>query len=175
MAQLIHRKDYRPFPFEVVECRLSFEIFADHTIVSSQIEFTSNPKYQGLPEVCTLDGTDLEILELKLDGRILENGTDYNYQEQKLELLKTKDKKHFHFAAKVKIDPYNNKSLEGMYRSGNILCTQNEATGFRHITFYPDRPDVMSRFITEIEADSLQYPKLLSNGNLPVAGRALAG
>ncbi len=178
MPQTIYRKDYQPFPFNIEYCHLSFNIFADHVIVLSQIQFAANPQYQQTnleQQNCILDGVDLEILQIELDGVGLQasqtgvgqtNQTGYCYQENKLELLGTAGKPSFQFAAQVRINPYNNKSLEGMYQSGKILCTQNEATGFRHITFYPDRPDVMARFSTEIEADQKTYPRLLSNGNL---------
>ncbi|WGK69632.1 aminopeptidase N [Candidatus Haliotispira prima] len=168
MAKVTNRKDYRPYPFEVEQCQLRFEIQARHVIVSSRLWFRQNPKYSGRyrPADCILDGTGLEILSIRLNDREQEEGQGYRYDGRKLELTGTAEMQNFYFCAKVRIDPYNNKSLEGMYRSGDILCTQNEATGFRNITFYPDRPDVMSRFTTEIIADQKQYPRLLSNGNL---------
>ena len=80
------------------------------------------------------------------------------------------NKTHFSLTTHVHIDPYNNTALEGLYASGEILCTQNEAEGFRRITFFPDRPDVMSRFKTTISADSKNFPILLSNGNKKAEG-----
>ena len=184
MAQVIYRKDYLPFPFKVERCRLYFEIFSDYVLVNSQIHFVRNPQYSTAKEIhengilaenCILDGVGLKIIYLELDGRPLNEHEDYQYQEGKLELFNSMGKAHFDFAAKVQIDPFHNKALEGLYRSGNILCSQNEATGFRHITFYPDRPDVMAHFITEIEADKTQYPYLLSNGNLLESRNIAAG
>src|SRR5699024_6720129 len=72
----------------------------------------------------------------------------------------------------TQIDPDNNLLLEGMYRSDAIYCTRSEVTGCSRITYYPDRPDVMSRYTTRIEADATRYPVLLSNGNCVEAGRA---
>ena len=179
MPQIQYRKDYRPYPFAIAECRLSFDIFEERVVVESRLQFRQNPKYEGHDANCVLDGVGLRVLHLELDGQPLEveesSNKDqksqqqpgyYRYDGQKLELLGTAGHKSFSFCAKVEIDPYNNKALEGFYRSGEILCTQNEPTGFRHITFYPDRPDVMSQFITEIRADKMRYPRLLSNGNL---------
>ena len=166
MAQLKYRTDYQPFPFAVEHCQLAFDILAQYVVVRSTLKFLQNSQYQGQAQNCVLDGAGLEIISLKLDGKVLTETCDYKYTGHKLELLDTAGKQSFIFAAEVKIDPYNNKSLEGLYRSGPILCTQNEARGFHHITFYPDRPDVMSRFVTEITADKVRYPRLLSNGNL---------
>ena len=180
MPQIQYRKDYRPYPFAIAECRLSFDIFEERVVVESRLQFRQNPKYEGHDANCVLDGVGLRVLHLELDGQPLEveessnkkgqkdheKSGYYRYDGQKLELLGTAGRKSFSFCAKVEIDPYNNKALEGFYRSGEILCTQNEPTGFRHITFYPDRPDVMSQFITEIRADKMRYPRLLSNGNL---------
>ena len=72
----------------------------------------------------------------------------------------------FRLEIRTHIDPYHNTSLEGLYLSNNILTTQCEAEGFRHICFHPDRPDVLSRFKVRIEADINKYPTLLSNGNI---------
>ncbi len=164
-AKVTCRKDYRPYPFTVEQCHLSFDIFEEHVLVSSRLELRRNPARTGSGN-CILNGVGLQIRHLAIDGRNLQKDTDYRCENGKLELLNSAEKESFTFTAEVQIDPYNNKSLEGLYRSGQMLCTQNEATGFRHITFYPDRPDVMSLFTTEISADKKLYPRLLSNGNL---------
>src|SRR5690606_35354380 len=96
------------------------------------------------------------------------NGTlldaqDYQLDEESLTI--TTVPAEFVLEVSVRIDPAANTALEGLYRSGGMYCTQCEAEGFRRITYYQDRPDVMSVFTTHINADAEQYPVLLSNGN----------
>src|SRR5699024_4605747 len=101
-------------------------------------------------------------LSVAVDGRIL-TVDEYTLDERALTLRDLPDA--FELTIDNRIDPENNLSLEGLYRSGDILCTQCEATGFSRMTYFPDRPDVMARFTTLIEADKKANPVLLSNGN----------
>jgi aminopeptidase N len=103
---------------------------------------------------------DLNIKEIKINENLI---TDYVYTKDLLTLSGVPDS--FTLSTTVEIDPYNNKSLEGFYKSGSILCTQNEAEGFRRITFFLDRPDVMSKYTITMEGDQTKYPLLLANGN----------
>ena len=109
-----------------------------------------------------LQGEDLRLISLSLDGRALAPG-DYQLGETGLVLPAAgRPAGPFRLQTEVEIAPAANTALEGLYMSNGMYCTQCEAEGFRHITFYPDRPDVMSRFHVRIEAD---LPVLLSNGN----------
>lgn len=164
-SKTIFRKDYQEPSYTVKTCHLDFDVHDDHVIVSAQLEVLANPNSTAYKKAGDfhLDGENLELLSLAIDGRSLED-SEYRVEEGGLVLLRCPG--NFTLESKVRIDPYNNKSLEGIYLSGDILCSQNEATGFRHITYYPDRPDVMAVFTVKITADEKKFPILLSNGNL---------
>ena len=99
---------------------------------------------------------------MSLDGNLLE-GSAYEDRDDKLTLHEVPDQ--FNLGIVTWIEPQNNTRLEGLYKSSGMFCTQCEAEGFRCITYFPDRPDVMARFRTRVEADKTRYPILLSNGN----------
>ncbi len=160
----IQLKDYRPYPYSILQTNLSFKLDKIRTIVTSKLEFLLNTNGET-PKYVELDGENLEILELKLNGRILDV-SEYQYSKDMLRFTPPSDK--FTFEAVVTISPEANKALSGLYLSGESLCTQCEAEGFRRITFFPDRPDVMSRYFVRLEANKDKYPILLANGN-PVA------
>jgi aminopeptidase N len=109
-----------------------------------------------------LDGIELELIELRVDGKSLQP-EDYNLGPETLTIKSVPDQ--FEFSCEVEIDAAANTRLEGLYLSNGNFCTQCEAEGFRYITYYLDRPDVMSVFSTEIHANKNVYPVLLSNGN----------
>ncbi len=159
--QTIHLKDYQPPAFLLDQTLLHFELHEDHTIVRSTLALYRNPNaVPGQP--LTLDGEQLELRSLAIDGRSLAEG-EYIIASGKLTVDRVPER--FTLQCETKIDPQDNTSLEGLYKSRTMFCTQCEAEGFRKITFYPDRPDVMSVFTVEIEADATRYPVLLSNGN----------
>ncbi len=155
----IFLKDYTPPVFLIRTVDLCFQIFEKATVVHSKIHFYRNIK-EG--DSLFLDGECLKLLEIKIDGEKL-SSDQYEQTDDGLVLKSLVD--DFIFECSVEIDPVNNKALEGLYKSGNIYCTQNEAQGFRKITYYLDRPDVLAKFKTRIEADKNQFPLLLSNGN----------
>ena len=132
----------------------------DKTLVSSKIHFYKNPKYQIGDNSLFLDGVDLELISIVIDG----NSVDYELSDKGLQLHHLKDE----FVLEIVncIHPEVNTSLNGLYQSSGNFCTQCEAHGFRQITYYLDRPDVLSVFTTHITADKQKYPVLLSNGNL---------
>ena len=163
----IYLKDYQTPAFLIQKTQLTFEIFKDFTIVRSHIAFTQNPDRADKPSTLDLFGKQLDMQSLSIDGVALDNN-QFEYKDDVL-LIKNVPKS-FVFEAVVKVYPDKNTSLEGLYLSNGMYCTQCEAQGFRKITFYPDRPDVMSEFETRIEADSKDYPVLLSNGNLLDSG-----
>ena len=154
-------KDYRLPDYLIDSTDLHFELQPKATLVRSRLQVRRNPAAgEGLPPLL-LDGVDLELLSVAIDGQLL---PAQRYTELAQGLSIQVDKPQFVLEIHNRINPEDNTSLEGLYLSNGMYCTQCEAEGFRKITFYPDRPDVMSRFTTTIVAPS-QYPVLLSNGN----------
>lgn len=156
--------DWRPFPYQITETRLEFDLSPRATRVRSRIGFVR----RGDGDL-VLDGAGLKTLSLAVDGKALPLSLAGDGQ---LIIPAADLPDSFTFEAEVEIDPEANTALEGLYLSGGIFCTQCEAEGFRHITWYPDRPDVMAPFHVTINSD---MPVLLSNGN-PVEeapGRAI--
>ena len=163
--KVIHLKDYQVPAYLIDETHLTFELYEDRTLVHAQMVMRRNPEAgAGLPPL-ELHGQDLELVSLSLNDRQLETG-DYQIGEESLTLQP--DSERFTLDSSVVIHPETNTALEGLYKSGKMFCTQCEAEGFRKITWYLDRPDVMSIFTTTVSADKQRYPILLSNGN-PVA------
>jgi len=154
----IFLKDYKKPEFSIESVELLFELFENETVVTNEM------KIQKIGDVknIELDSIDLNLLELWLNDLKLDE-TKYVYKDEKLTILNVADS--FTLKIKNKIYPHANTELEGLYKSGDIFCTQNEPEGFRRITPYLDRPDIMSIFKTTIVADKIKYPVLLSNGN----------
>jgi aminopeptidase N len=125
-----------------------------------------NPAGQGGD--CILDGEQMELMSIKLEGRLLQ-GNEYQRTDKNLLISAVPEK--FDLEIETIIQPDKNTALEGLYHSGDLLCTQCEAEGFRRITYYPDRPDVMSVFTVSIAADREEWPIMLSNGNLEKQGQ----
>ncbi|NCC22301.1 MAG: aminopeptidase N [Alphaproteobacteria bacterium] len=154
-------KDYRPPRFAVERVDLAFHLFDDRTVVRSVVRYR---REQEEREPLRLDGCEQEVLSVRLDGRDLHEGIDFTLDENGLS-LPCPEPEVFTLEIESLIHPEENTSLEGLYVSNGTFCTQCEAEGFRKITYYPDRPDVMALFTTRIEADKNKYPVLLSNGN----------
>ncbi|MEX6502094.1 aminopeptidase N [Pseudomonas zhanjiangensis] len=168
--KMIYLKDYQAPDYLIDETHLTFELFEDHSLVHAQLVMRRNPERAaadpgaGLPPL-VLDGQQLELLSLSVDGRELTPG-DYQLDDSHLSLQP--EAASFVIDSSVRIHPESNTALEGLYKSGSMFCTQCEAEGFRKITYYLDRPDVMSKFTTTLSAEQHRYPVLLSNGN-PIA------
>ncbi|PAA14642.1 aminopeptidase N [Pseudomonas fragi] len=163
--QMIYLKDYQAPDYLIDETHLTFELFEDHTLVHAQLVMRRNPaRGAGLPALA-LDGQQLELLSVSLDDIELA-AEDYQLSDSHLILHPTSEQ--FVVDTSVRIHPESNTALEGLYKSGGMFCTQCEAEGFRKITYYLDRPDVMSKFTTTVVAEQHSYPILLSNGN-PIA------
>ncbi|KJU78167.1 aminopeptidase N [Ectopseudomonas oleovorans] len=170
-SKTIYLKDYQVPDYLIDETHLTFELFEDHSLVHAQLVMRRNPEAGGgLPKL-VLDGQQLELLHLKLDDREL-GEDDYTLTDSHLTLQPTQER--FVVDSSVRIHPESNTALEGLYKSGTMFCTQCEAEGFRKITFYLDRPDVMSKFTTTVSAEQHAYPVLLSNGN-PIASGSEEG
>lgn len=154
--------DYRPWPFTVLETRLDFTLSPRGTRVRSALRLSRT----GPGDLVLDGGKGLRTRAISIDGRTLDEA-DLSIGEETLTIGEALlPDSEFTFAANVEIDPQDNMALEGLYLSGGIFCTQCEAEGFRHITWYPDRPDVMAPFRVTIRSD---LPVLLSNGNPVVA------
>lgn len=163
--KMIYLKDYQAPEYLIDETHLTFELFEDRTLVHAQLVMRRNPaRGAGLPPL-VLDGQLLELLSLKLDDTELGVG---DYQQTPDHLTVQPKAAQFTLDTSVRIHPETNTALEGLYKSSGMFCTQCEAEGFRKITYYLDRPDVMSKFTTTVSAEQHSYPVLLSNGN-PIA------
>ena len=167
--ETIRREDYTPYPWNLDRVALAFDIRADHTEVSAELAFSA---VSGAPGRLELLGSGLELVSLAVDGRPL---TPEDYDQRGESLIIHAVPAQATVSSVVRIRPAENTALEGLYQSGDFLLTQCEPEGFRKITWYPDRPDVMSRFDVRIEADKNAYPVLLSNGNQVDAGEAADG
>lgn len=154
----IQRSDYAPPAFLITHTRLHFALAPDATVVSSTLTLTR----QGVGDL-VLDGAALILVSVAVDDRRLSE-SDYTLSETTLTLSALPDACELHIV--TRINPDANTALEGLYRSSGNFCTQCEAEGFRKITYYLDRPDVLSIFDVTVEGDKQTCPVLLSNGNL---------
>ncbi|QEY23402.1 aminopeptidase N [Neisseria animalis] len=168
MTKTVHYlKDYQAPAYEVCQTDLHFDIFDGHTLVRARL--VVNPKRAGEPLV--LDGS-AQLLSLKIDGETV--GFELDPANEKLTVRQVPSES-FVVEVETRLLPSENKSLMGLYESGGNLFTQCEPEGFRKITYYTDRPDVMSKFTTTITADKKRYPVLLSNGNKTGGGNLSDG
>lgn len=156
-------KDYQPPAYLIESIDLEFDLYEDHAIVKSYMNCKINPENADSSKPFECFGEELELLSIHLDGNPLSN-KDFTVKDDSLSIKNVPSR--FNLDIVTKIFPQKNKSLEGLYRSGKIFCTQCEAEGFRRITFFPDKPDILTTFSTKISADKKNYPVLLSNGNL---------
>lgn len=157
--QTIYLKNYQAPDFFIEKTELTFDLSKPLTTVTSRLYIKRNGEHQN---ALVLDGEQLTLLSVTIDGKKLSE-KDYQINDTSLSLPTLA--KQFVLEIDVEIDPDNNTALEGLYRSSNMYCTQCEAEGFRKITYYLDRPDVMSVFTTTIIADGKINPVMLSNGN----------
>jgi len=154
-------KDYRPPAFLINRTELHFELGEEETLVTSRLHLLRSPEAEGEQQL-TLHGQELELLQVLVDNEVLAESA---YQQNEDSLVVFDVPEQCVLSCKTRIRPQNNTSLEGLYRSQGMFCTQCEAEGFRKITYYLDRPDVMSVFSVTMVADDTRYPVLLSNGN----------
>lgn len=168
--QTIFLKDYQVPDFLIERTDLHFDLFEDHSRVKAKLNIRRNPDSQQPNAPLVLHGVELKLLSVAIDGQILSEG-DYRVDPESLTINSVAE--HFTLTTEVEINPQDNTSLEGLYKSRTMFCTQCEAEGFRKITYYLDRPDVMSEFTTTVTADKATYPVLLSNGN-PIERKELA-
>ena len=156
----VYRKDYTPPSFWVDRVELEFDLVSNATLVTARINLRRNTASK-LPDL-TLEGERLELKSIAVDGESLSED-QFHLDSEKLVIGKLPDR--CELVTEVIIDPASNHALSGLYQSSGTFCTQCEATGFRRITYFPDRPDVMAKYRVTIRADQERYPVLLSNGN----------
>ncbi|MGQ0546856.1 MAG: M1 family aminopeptidase, partial [Betaproteobacteria bacterium] len=159
----IYLKDYAPPAFRIESVELDVDIRDDHALVRAKLEVRRNA-----PGPLVLDGDELELVEVKLNGA----KPQFTLTPEKLTIPEVPDA--FALETLTRIVPQKNTRLEGLYATKNGFVTQCEAEGFRRITWFIDRPDVMARYTTTVRADPKRFPVLLSNGNLAASGAGWA-
>jgi len=164
--------DYAPPPYLVDHVDLRVELDPVATLVSARLQLRANPAAGAPTGTLRLDSRQLELLQVMLDGTAL-NPPAYQFDAEGLTIPGVPPQ--FRLETVVRINPAANTALEGLYRAGGIFCTQCEAQGFRKITCYPDRPDVMARFTVTVVGDREGCPVLLANGNLTASGALADG
>jgi aminopeptidase N len=169
----IYLKDYVPLPFLIAETELDVALQPSETRVRSRLSMVPNRGAKGRAGTLKLDGETLKLVRIAINGQPLD---DTRYKATAKDLtIEGVPREPFTLEIETVCDPEANKALSGLYRSQGVYCTQCEAEGFRRITYYPDRPDILSKFRVRIEADQKEAPVLLSNGNLIESGAAGPG
>ncbi len=170
--QATYLKDYTPPPWLVDEVELHIDLLPAATTVRAVLHLRVNPAAADPAGVLRLDGRQLELLEIRLDGADLP-ASRWQVDDQGLTVTGVPPRGRLETL--VRIAPAANTALEGLYLSGGLYCTQCEAEGFRKITYYPDRPDVMARYTVTLAAERAACPVLLANGNHSAVGELPEG
>ncbi len=165
--QTINLKDYTPPAFLISSVNLDVDIREARVTVRATLKVARNPARGDSQEPLVLDGEDLELLSVSIDGKAL---SDSNYRVDEAHLVIAQVPGAFTLETQVGFDPWKNTKLEGLYATKAGLVTQCEAEGFRHITYFIDRPDVMAKYAATLCADKAAFPRLLANGNLVAQG-----
>ena len=169
----IRLKDYTPPAYLIETVRLDIALHAQATRVRSKLRLKPNPLANGARGALVLDGSNFELESLALNGRKLKADA-YSVADDSLS-LHNPPVGAFELEAVTLINPSINKALQGLYQSKGVYCTQCEAEGFRRITYMLDRPDVLARYVVRLEADVVEAPVLLANGNLLERGTLTGG
>ena len=159
----IHLKDYKPSDYLIETVDLNVRLDAAETQITSKLKLRPNPAAITTRAPLQLDGHSIALKSVKLDGKVL-TARSYRLGDQHLVIPKVPNKA-FELEIETTCNPEANKALQGLYRSRGIYCTQCEAEGFRQITYFLDRPDVLARYKVRLEADIEEASVLLSNGN----------
>ncbi len=168
----IRLADYQAPAFLIDTVDLVFDLGEEKTSVKARLTLRRNPDSADRAAPLRLDGREIELVSLALNGETLGPNT-YQLENDALVLHGAPDQ--FTLDIETRIEPQNNTVLSGLYKSGGNFCTQCEPEGFRRITYFIDRPDVMARYTTTILADKSRYPILLSNGNPVDQGESTNG
>lgn len=158
----IYRKDYQPSSFTAVTVDLEFDLRDDHAMVTNHMRLERQH-----PGELRLYGDELELISIHLNDQLLDKNA-YRLDADDLVIADCPDTVKLTVVTRIR--PQDNTKLSGLYRSHQLFCTQCEAQGFRRMTYFLDRPDVLATYTTRISADKARYPVLLSNGNLKDAG-----
>ncbi|MEM7646907.1 MAG: aminopeptidase N, partial [Pseudomonadota bacterium] len=155
-------KDYKVPEYLIPTVELFFDLNEEESYVIANLDLEKNPASEHTHNDLFLNGEKLELLDVQINNQVLAPD-QYKHDSRGLTLFNCPDK--FCLTTKVRLRPQDNKAFSGLYKTNTVFCTQMEAQGFRDTTFFLDRPDVLSRYRTTIEADKSRYPVLLSNGN----------
>jgi aminopeptidase N len=166
-ARPIRLENYRPPDWLVETVALDIALHPTRSRVRSKLKLKPNPQAASAAPLM-LDGDELNLVSIKLDGKEL-NPDTFTATPDSLTIPQP-PQREFVLEIETVVDPSNNTQLMGLYRSSGTYCTQCEPEGFRRITYFPDRPDVMAIYTTRIEADKDEAPVLLANGNLVESG-----
>ena len=164
----VYLQDYTVPEYLIHDVDLNFHLDAECTQVTAKLRLSPNPTSLANSKDLVLYGEQLKLLSLQLDNNLL-NPEQYQVSAETLTIFDV-PQQVFELTIANEIHPASNTALEGLYLSSHMLCTQCEAEGFRKITYFLDRPDIMSRFTTTLTADKTLYPVLLSNGNKVAQG-----
>jgi len=168
----IYLQDYSPPAFLISTIALDVDLREDHALVRASLTLARNPKAADAHAPLVLNGEEIELVSVALDGRALAPA-EYTLGAESLGIARLPER--FTLETVSRIHPRKNTRLEGLYASANGFFTQCEAEGFRRITWFIDRPDVMAIYTTTIHAERERYPVLLSNGNLVAGGNEPGG
>ena len=173
-GQVFHLEDYKPTDFLIPETHLDFSLHPERTVVKSTLQIE---RREGVASDAPLilDGDDLKLVDIRLDGAVLGDNA-YIATPDRLEIRGLPENGAFTLEITTEINPTTNRQLTGLYRSSDVYCTQCEAEGFRRITYFLDRPDMLSVYTVRIEAEAAKHhcycrmaiPKI--RANLPTAG-----
>lgn len=169
MPQAKYRKDYQTPEYTIDEVDLDIRLQDHQTLVTSRLTVRRQGQHK---KPLRLDGEDLKLVDIELDGKKVPE-QQYKISDSQLQIENLPEQ--FELVITTELDPANNSALEGLYKSGGAFCTQCEAEGFRRITYYLDRPDVLAVFTTTLHADKEKYPFLLANGNKTDSGEVADG
>lgn len=163
--QTIYLKDYTVPEYLIHNVELNFNLDEENTLVTSILTLSRNPASRSANTTLTLTGENLQLLSIVLNDDTPLTDAQYLQTPESLIIQDVPQQRPFVLTIENRINPKTNTALEGLYLSNGMLCTQCEAEGFRKITYFLDRPDVMTRFTTTLTGDKDRYPVLLSNGN----------
>ena len=162
-GQVFRLEDYRPSDYLIPETRLTFRLSPENALVVAELTIERRDGVaKNAPLV--LDGDELTLKSIRIDGAPI-SASQYEATPDKLTIRKPPAAKKFVVSMETELNPSTNEKLMGLYRSSNVYCTQCEAEGFRRITYFLDRPDILSVYTVRIEAARSEAPLLLANGN----------
>ncbi|HLB58069.1 MAG TPA: M1 family aminopeptidase, partial [Gammaproteobacteria bacterium] len=167
-----YRKDYKVPSHLIDTTDLYFDLNEDVTIVTNHMHIRKNPASSESGDILVLDGKEQKLVSIKIDNQTILDRR-YELTDETLTIVDFPESGELEITTEIK--PQDNTVLMGLYKSSGIYCTQCESEGFRRITYFLDRPDVLSKFTTTIAADKKSYPILLSNGNLVDSGDSSGG